>query len=307
MAQSAPVSPTHRLAELCVGAYDFVTDFGESYGSDPEPGSQAEIEMHRNGIVGPDGPWRPSEVETAFTLAAAVFIGAAGQYLMALSQLLAQEEMALFGFQAVARPLAESAAHAWWLLDPGIGARERVARTATERWGSVVELGKAEVAGEIDPAIHQTRVLDFRAKMAKLGLQEKLDRRGRLLGYEGHTPPELTTLVGDFLRSLRATKGEFWYRTVSGVTHTALYAYLQYQVAEAVPGQERATLKPTLPLGAVANAAMLGTMSYLGAVERHALIYGRDAAAVGTERITTVRAILAAVGAAPGVVDPSAS
>jgi len=305
MAQIDLESVTRRLAELCVDAYDFVTVFGQSYGSGPEPGSQAETEMHQNGIVGPDGPWSPSVVDTAYTLAAAVFIGAAGQYLMALSQLLAQDEMALFGFQAVARALAESAAHAWWLLDPGIGARERVARTATERWGSIVELGKAEVAAGIDRTIQQGRVLDFRAKMAMLGLDEKLDRRGKLLGYEGHSSPEQTTLVGEFLKSLGATKGEFWYRYSSGVTHTALYAYLQYQDSEAIPGEERAALIAKLPLGAVANAAMLGTMSYLGAVERHALVYGRDAEAVGRERIRTVRAILAEVGAAPGLVDPS--
>jgi hypothetical protein len=299
MNQSHPAAMTHRLAELYVEAVEVVAAFGGRYGDDPEPRSQADTEMHHNETSGPGGPWAPSELYTAFSLAKTVFIGAAGEYLLGLSQLLDQDEMALYAFQVVARPLVESAAHAWWILDPDIGPRQRVGRTSTERWRSVVELGKVEGSGEIDPKIQEKRVLEFRIEMAKLGLDETLNRKSRVIGYEGYPSPDLTTLVGQFLKAVRVAKGEYWYRYMSGISHTALYAYLQYHRWEEIPGQDRATLTPNLPVNAVANIAVLGTASYLGAVERHAQLFGRDAEAVAEERIRIVQAILAAV-ATPG-------
>jgi hypothetical protein len=232
----------------------------------------------------------------AYSLAGAVYITAAGQYLFALSQLFSQDRMALFGFQAVTRALVESAARAWWLLAPDIDARERVARAAIERWYSLEELGKVERASGREPTEHATRRLSFRAQMAQLGLDEKVAINGRLVGYEGKPWPQPTSLVPTFLSSLGIRKGEFWYRYMSGISHSALYSFLQFHDVEMVPGQERAELSPNLPIEAVANAAVLGTASYLGAVERHAFLYGRDAAAVGLERVTTIGAIFKAIG-----------
>ena len=85
--------------------------------------------------------------------------------------------------------------------------------------------------------------------------------------------------------------GEFWYRTLSGVSHSAMYAVLQYQEASRNPDDERATISPNLPLAAVVNAAVLGTSSYLGVVARHAYLYGRDWEAVDRMRFQTVGSI----------------
>jgi hypothetical protein len=259
-------------------------------------GSQADREMFHNGIVGPKGPWPPQALDNAFTLAGAIFIGAAGQYLMGLSQLVTSP-MALYGFQVVTRSLVESASHAWWVLDPQIEARERVARAAVERWYSVQELGKVERVSGREVLERDDRALNLRVQLAKLGLEEDVNNRGRLIGWEGVRQPEATRVVTRFLSELGLRNGEFWYRTLSGVSHSTLYAVLQYQEASRNPHDERATMSPNLPLAAVVNAAALGTSSYLGVVARHAYLYGRDWEAVDRMRFRTVGSIFQAAGA----------
>jgi hypothetical protein len=255
--------------------------------------------MHRSGIVGPGGSWHWTTLDTAFSLAGGVFISAARHYLAALSQLIDQDVMALFGFQCVCRALVESAANAWWLLDASIGARERVARAAVARLYSLDELGHVERSSGREPAEHEARRLKFRADMPQLGLKEKHSggNRPKLIGYEGISRPDLTRLVSQFLSVLGLRIGEFWYRTMSGVTHSALYGVLQYMDAERVEGQERATLMPRLPIGAVANAAVLGTASHLDSIAHHALLFGRDSAAIGRQRVGTTGEIFKAIGA----------
>ena len=45
------------------------------------------------------------------------------------------------------------------------------------------------------------------------------------------------------------------------------------------------------PIKAIADAGILGVTSYLGAVERHARLYGREAGSVQGERLQAVAAI----------------
>ena len=70
--------------------------------------------------------------------------------------------------------------------------------------------------------------------------------------------------------------GERWYRTFSGIAHSALYAQIGYWEPVRGPGVSREHLAPALPMTAIAHAAVLSVAAYLGAVERHALLYGRD-------------------------------
>lgn len=282
------------IADSTWNAFEYIESFGKGYGNIPEIGSPAATELSTHEEVGPNGRWPEKALETAYTLAGAVFIGAAGQYLFALNQLL-QVPMALFGYQVVTRSLVESAARAWWILDPAISPRERVVRASVERWFSIVELGKVASSIQRDPSEQKRRELEFRAQIAALGLTEKLDKRGHLIGFEDSVRVDSTPLVHNFLTSLGIRHGEFWYRTMSGVSHSALYSYMHYHKAKVDPLAERAELTPDLPIEAVANAAVLGIGSYMWAVEHHARLYGRDSETVGRKRIETVGRILTAL------------
>jgi hypothetical protein len=70
---------------------------------------------------------------------------------------------------------------------------------------------------------------------------------------------------------------------------------LQYKEAEVVPGAGRAALNSNLPLQPVVNAAVLATSSYLGAVTRFALTYGRDWGTMERKRIDVNGRLLTSV------------
>ena len=275
MAVADPVEFVRFVSGVCAEVHAIVGDFGARHASDPEAGSQAHREIFENGISGPGGLWPPRALDTAFTLAGGIFIGAAGEYLMSLRQVFSSP-MALYGFQVLTRSLVEASARAWWLLDAAISPRERVARAAVERLFSLNEVEKVERAAERGPEEHYERSMKLRVQLAQLGLAEDLDKRGHLIGYEGVRRVESTRLGTAFLTSLGLRSGELVYRTLSGISHSALYAVLQYKDAEVVPGADRAALNSNLPVQAVVNAAVLATSSYLGAVTRHAHMYGRD-------------------------------
>jgi hypothetical protein len=276
----------------------FAGVFSESTGSGPELGSQADREWNHNVEFGPGGAWGTNPVEFAYAVAGTALIPAAGQYLAALSQLL-NDEMALFGFQAVVRSLVESAARSWWILDPDIDARERVERAYEERWYSLHELRKANNSVRPQPLkTHEPLMVKIAAGAAQLGLTERRSGDRELLsaneirGY-GSQRPTSTDLIPRFLEPLGLPNGELWYRSVSGVTHSVLYATMNFWEPGAVKASGMHKLEPQLPLMAVANAATLGVVAYLGSIERHALTYGRQWKAIELKRKSTAAIIRA--------------
>jgi hypothetical protein len=95
-------------------------------------------------------------------------------YLASLQSLMV-EEMSLFGFQSVARSVVETAARAAPILDPSIDVRERVVRSSLVELDSITEAKKVELAGAGDGSHFNERILEFRARLALLGIDEKLN------------------------------------------------------------------------------------------------------------------------------------
>jgi hypothetical protein len=279
-----PTRPTptfaSRISPILSDVLQFSGNFGAAASHGPEKGSQADQEWYHNTETGPGGAWGRKPVEFAYAVAGTAMIPAAGQYLAALSQLL-NDEMALFGFQAVVRSLVESAARSWWILDPNIGVRERVERAYEERWYSLQELRKANNSVKPQPLkSHESLMLKISADAAQLGLAERTSNEQELVnvkkivGY-GKRRPDSTDLIPEFLEPLGLPNGELWYRSVSGITHSVLYATMNFWEPGIVESSGMLKLEPQLPLITVANAAVLGVVAYLGSIERHALIYGR--------------------------------
>ena len=121
-------------------AVTFAEGFSEAMDAEPDAGSQADGELNKHIEVGPKGPWGRKPVEDAYNVASMLY-GAAGQYLRAFGQLL-NDNMVLFGFQAITRALLEAAARSWWVLDPACTVRERVERAYVERYYSFGEMKK---------------------------------------------------------------------------------------------------------------------------------------------------------------------
>jgi len=287
MTREANVAP--RTSTILRDVMQFSEAFALAASATPEPGSQAEQEMYHHSEVGSNGkPWTPKPARTPYDVAGGLMLFAAGQYVASLAQQFT-DEMSLFGFQASARSLVEVSARAWWILAPEIGIRERVTRSFVEQWYSLEELSKVDVAGGRPTSEHDARALRFRTDVALLGIDEKRDGKERLIGFGGLTRPASTELIPKFLGSFGQAQGELWYRFVSGVTHSALYGvmnYLDTSQADAQTGLLK--LAPRLPVMAVVNIAVLAITAYLGTIERHAALYGRDSEQLHGKRLMAV-------------------
>ena len=191
-----------KVGELVNEAAVFARRFGDSSSADPAKGSQADDEIYHHSEVGTTHPWGPKPVEDAYNVAAVLYAGA-GQYLRSLRQLF-NDDMVLFGFQAVTRALLEAAARSWWVLDPEKTVRERVERAYEERWYSFLEMQK--VANAAGGAFKQQVAKDnvLRLQAAELGLPERTDRGSPFCRFRGFgTPrPDSTKLVPDLLKTL---------------------------------------------------------------------------------------------------------
>jgi hypothetical protein len=291
-----------RLAQIMADAYAFSGEFRERYPtSDPEPDSQAFQEMHNNGISGPVGPWKPSDVYQAYSLAVGILTPAAGQYLCALSQLY-QEPMALYGFQVVARALAEAAAQSWWLLVPDISVEVRMARVFTQRWTNIEELRKADVIVGADPADATARMIKLRAEAAELGVEEQFSkpkdhsRQPEFLGFKSGMSQGSTQLVRQYFEALGSPVGELWYRGMSAICHGTAWGLLQYFESAPTSDPTRARLTPALMPEAVVQVAVWAVEFYLGAIQYHAALFGWDAEAVAARRKSDRMAMLGMLG-----------
>lgn len=289
-----------RAAEQVDAVLVFSTNLKGRYGTTPEPGSTADLEIFHNAERGPGGPWTPENVRRPYDISGGLLLMALGNYLRSL-QLVLVPEMALYGFQVLARSIIEGAASAAWVLDPAINIRDRVIRAALLEHESILEARKVESAGGGDGSGYNKQILELRTRLALMGIAEYLNRKSVLIGFEGKTLAPKTDAASDLLRLLDIDHGEMWYRAISGVAHSVLYGVTQYLTGEPIPGTNRATLKPRLPLDAVIGAVVLSINAYLFVLQRHSFLWGRDAAAVDMMRRATSHELInaAVVAKAP--------
>lgn len=265
-----------NIGEIVQEVIEFARKLSNATEADPAVGSQADDELNFNQEMGLKGPWGRSPVEHAYTTAALLY-AAAGQYLRSLRQLL-NHDIALFGFQVITRALLEAAARSWWILDPTCSVRGRVERAYDEQYYSFDELRRLAVAMGGDFANQVSNDVRLRADAAELGLHERTEKNapfGRPIGV-GSPRLNATQVVMALTSHIEIADGERWYRTFSGIAHSALYAQVGYWEPVRDPGVAREHLEPALPMTAIAHAAILSVAAYLGTIERHALLYGRD-------------------------------
>jgi len=227
-----------------------------------EPGSLAVVEQ-ANTETGPAGKWGDVPPHTALSLAK-LKLTASADHIASLHKLL-QPPLTLFGLPVMARASLEASAKAFWVLDPALSVRQRVARELGDRAVSAEEGRKAFVL-----LIDEWKDPDPEAAVA----QEAAD-----LGVIPTKPPFMTTLVGEVLADHMesAARGEGLYKYLCAMAHTTNYATLQH-FEEIGPSQdERSQLvKGRLGLEGVWGAVAATLAGHTSAVERMLDYLGRD-------------------------------
>ena len=128
-----------RLARLVYAHLIHISDqLGEEV--DEAPGSPYALERANN-EMGPAGKWGDEPVHTAMSLAS-LKLTAAKDHILSLHKQL-EPPHTLYGLAVVARASVEASAKAFWLLDPNISVRVRVARSLGEQLYSAQEASAA--------------------------------------------------------------------------------------------------------------------------------------------------------------------
>jgi len=275
----------------------FATSFAAGYSDQPEPGSTADLELNHSTESGPGGLWPRDDRSRPYEITGGLIPVAVAHQLASL-QMPFTSEMKLFGFQSIPRSLVEACARASWVLDPDIDIRQRVIRASLLQLESIQEAKLVELAAGQDGSHYHQRISDLKIRTALLGIDEKLGKQGQLRGFEGQTLPGKMDSVKLYLALLGMEKGEMWYRSMSGVSHSVLYGVTEYLQAD--PSATDTTTgktkpMPKLPIHAVANSAVLSIDSYLFVVQRHAALYGRDAGRVAGQRLIAEGELLSAI------------
>jgi hypothetical protein len=149
-----------------------------------------------------------------------ISIGASLDHLRSALLFVKFGEVPTFGPFALIRSSHESALRAYWMLEPGLGDRVRRSRGCAAYLHDLEERRKVEdVVGRPEPLtgkLARDRIVDLLDK-AKL---ENLTHGGKLIT----SWPNTTKLFEDYEPPLESpgadpVSGDFWWRTLSGLTH----------------------------------------------------------------------------------------
>jgi hypothetical protein len=125
-----------ELASTIGGAARVALSYRETLYPDRKPASGSQLEREHTeaaaaGLDEPGSAWGTNVVQVAVNQAVASQIAADDQ-LIGMEHVL-QEPLTTFGITTLARGVIEASSRAWWLLDPGVDVRTRVARSTTFR------------------------------------------------------------------------------------------------------------------------------------------------------------------------------
>jgi hypothetical protein len=204
---------------------------------DPEPGSEAAIEIANTAVRQNGDPWGEDPPRTAYAAANLMMIGVLDN-LVSIHNLVGVE-MPVIGPTVVARSAIEIASGAWWLMEPGIGVRRRVCRElalsleSARRAKQVAREFEAhalahgvQVGPEITDALQQeTCVLQ---RITDLGIAPP--SQGYSPEVENEKAESATKATADVLKEVlrKLGPGTSVYRTYSAVTHGTFYGLMNF-------------------------------------------------------------------------------
>lgn len=204
---------------------------------EPEPGSEAAAEIANAEVRQGGDPWGEAPPRTAYAAANLMMTGVLDN-LTSIHKLLGVE-MPVIGPTVVARSAIEIASGAWWLMEPGIGARRRVCRElalsleSARRARQVAEEYQAlgvQADQEITKALQQEAgVLQ---RIAGLGIAPPSS--GIAPRVEGEKAEPATDATAAMLKAVLpgTVPGTSVYRTYSAVTHGTVYGLMNFMDPE---------------------------------------------------------------------------
>jgi hypothetical protein len=195
----------------------------------PAADSEASAEL-ASGQVRQDGQSRSDEVLRTPYAAASLLMTGVLDNLGSIRQLI-DDPMPAIGPTLIARSAMEIGAAAWWLMEPGIGARRRTCRLlvlsliSARRAAQVAEELRDDQARR-EGLAQEDRVL---ALIRDLAISQPTGNRYRPL-IEGEIFPEATELTARMLEPCYPgrTGTESFYRSYSAVLHGQLYGLMNF-------------------------------------------------------------------------------
>ena len=218
----------------------------------------------------------------------------ATQTLFALSQLIRpDQQIAAFGFEIMARSVLEASARAWWIYDPSIDVRTRVARAKSVELYSVDEGLKTERAATDDTA-HFSEQRDRIIREADaLGLAHMCSKDGDLLGFEGQRRPDATSIIENMLTVLLGQRpaAKLAFRLYSAVDHGTVYAVIR-SLTTLSTNKTTATVTPSVTNDQVSSATVYAITAHLGVLSRRARLFGFNHSEIDNKRFTLCGSVL---------------
>jgi hypothetical protein len=222
-----------RLRAALAAALATTFDFGIRKLKDPrwQPARDSEASADlANGQVRQDGqPWSDDVLRTPYAAASLHMTGVLDN-LGSIRQLIG-DPMPAISPTLIARSAMEIGATAWWLMEPGIGARRRTCRQlvlsliSARRAAQVAEELRDDEARR-EGLAQEDRVL---AQIRDLGIIEPTGTRYRPI-IEGESFPEATELTARMLEpcypGLAGTRS--FYRSYSAVLHGQIYGLMNF-------------------------------------------------------------------------------
>jgi hypothetical protein len=233
-----------------------------------EPGSPASAEI-ANAETSADGaPWGDRPVRTAY--ACAQMATKLTVEFSRCAALLIRADRPAPGIETVARSALEAGSVAWWLLAPGLTARQRVCRLHLLRRNNARELEKsAEETGQSAGLPGRETVAGIEAECRDLGLSRFTQGGDRL---EGEVRPRYTARVKAMTDEL-GNQGA--YSIYSGSAHAELTGLWRLLAQTGATLPDRLPLYGAAPHPELTRAAAGSTLKALmGPVERIAILFG---------------------------------
>jgi hypothetical protein len=246
--------------------------------SQPVPGSQASREAE---AAGPRG--LGSRLERAL-VCGGVLLANSFDHLLGLEDLLAADRT-VYAPRSVTRSVVDAAARAWWLLDPSIDERVRVARLLTEQLASDREYQKvATAAGRLTEATAAKADMQAVVELAEehdfteLRDRSKEDEEmgaPRAVDAERLSSTDLIKRV--FATAGTAGLGELGWRFFSTAVHGTLWGLAQAQTVEAHPTwQDVLVVSAHATRNDVRDMVMVAAAAFVLAFNSQINLYGWD-------------------------------
>jgi hypothetical protein len=255
----AHITPSREgLARLIRATEELV----EPWGGQAAVDSRAVAEIAEEAKYQGQSPWDSTPATGAHGLAQLLITGAL-DHARALVVLLGQQRAPVYAHIVVARAVLEHAAKAWWLFDPEIDARKRIARGVNERLLSFSLTANLPLP-DVEREKARDRLAALVAEAERLGFQKVQSRRGRPPAVVEDRPTQ-TELVRRLLRDGDdVSLGGLVYAYFSAVAHGTLFGLGQSLTTNApgipqVPGVTMAAVYTgSQDLVTVLTAAIIG-------------------------------------------------